>query len=52
MEEVYLIKWRASYVANNTDEAKTSTAIKNVKWANEKAYKELKMEVDNQHTKI
>ena len=51
MEEVYLIKWRAKYVANNTDEAETSRSIKNVKWANEKTHKELKMEVDdNQHT--
>lgn len=49
MREVYLIKGRAYYVANNTDEAVTCWAIKNVKWANEKTYKELKMAAHNQH---
>lgn len=49
MKEVYLIKRRASNVTNNPDEAETSRAIKNVKWANEKTYKELKMAAHNQH---
>ena len=49
MKKIHLIKWRANYVTNNPDEAKTSRAIKNVKWANEKTYKELKMAAHNQH---
>lgn len=30
MYEIYLIKWRADYVTNNTDEAEASWAIKYV----------------------
>lgn len=49
MREVYLIKGRAYYVANNTDEAVTCWAIKNVKWANEQCYEKLKMEFHYQY---
>jgi len=49
MREVYLIKGRAYYVANNTDEAVTCGAIKKVKWANEQYYEKLKIEFHNQY---
>ena len=49
MNEVYLIKWRADYVAKNTDEAEASWSIKNVKWTNEQSYEKLKIVVHNQH---
>lgn len=45
LREVYPIKWRADYVANNTEEAVTGWTIKNVKWANEQHYEKLKMAV-------
>ena len=48
LREVYLIKWRADYVAKNTDEAVTSRAIENVKWANEQHYENLKMAANSQ----
>jgi len=43
LREVYLIKGRTHYVANNPDEAVTCGTIKDVKWANEQCCEKLKI---------
>lgn len=42
---MYLIKWRADYVTNHTNEAVSCWAIEDVKWTYEQRYKNLKMKL-------
>lgn len=47
-DHVYLIKWRADYITNYTDEAVSCWTIEHVQWAYEQSEETLKSIFNNQ----